>query len=132
MKKNIICAATIGLCTLFSANYLGNGTVDMYRRFCDHNGIGVVREYYANELTPEMIIRRGESVLIEKTVGVVIDDAGNGKLLDPANPKYDYISYRSVENAHKGDVILTVFIYEPGNAYVDDIADRFDYIIDNQ
>lgn len=46
--------------------------------------------------------------------------------------KYNYISYKGVKGIRKGDVVLTICIYNPGTNYEDDIVERFDYIIDRK
>ena len=76
-------------------------------------------------------MNRGDSILIEKLIGVCLDEEGNGELLNPYNPNFNYISYASIDGISKGDVVLTVCIYAP-NGGEDEIVDRFDYIIDQQ
>lgn len=102
-----------------------------YKEYVERENIGTVQEYYSDELTGEMLENRKNALIIEKVIGVCIDDDGNGKTLNPENPDFDYISYNSVNGVTKGDVLLTILIYNPGNNYVDDIVDRFDYVIDH-
>lgn len=84
----------------------------------------------SSELTMEMLQNRNGKIIIEKCIGIVTDDDGNGKVMNANNPDYDYIGYKGVENIDFGDVILTYFIYNPDTNYVDDILYRFDFIID--
>ena len=101
-----------------------------YRNLINRERIGEIREYDCSQLTTEILETRGDDLIIEKIIGVCLDSKGNGQILNSADPNYDYISYRGVPGVHKGDVIMTLCIYNPGNGYVDDVADRFDYIID--
>lgn len=83
-----------------------------------------------SQLTIEALENRGDKLIIERVIGVVTDaDTGMGYVID--NPDF-YISYASVAGISDGDVICTYFIYNPGNSYIDDIVNRFDYIIDDK
>ena len=83
----------------------------------------------SSDLTIEMLRNRNGKIIIEKCIGVVTDNNGNGKLMN-GDPEYNYISYKGVENIDFGDVILTYFVYNPDNNVEDDILHRFDFIID--
>ena len=83
-----------------------------------------------SQLTTEALENRGDKLIIERVIGVVTNaETGMGYVID--NPDF-YISYASVEGISDGDVICTYFIYNPGNSYIDDIVNRFDYIIDDK
>lgn len=86
-----------------------------------------------DDLTLEAITTRTErnALVIERLVGVVLDTEGNGRVLNTDDPYYNYISYRSVPNAHTGDIVVTYCIYDPSTDVEDDIIDRFDTIICN-
>lgn len=70
------------------------------------------------------------TVFVERIIGKVIDNNGNGKVLNLAkdNKEYDYISYANVK-ANKGDIIVTYCLYNPESNGEDDIIARWDYII---
>ena len=104
------------------------GSVEFYEELVED--METIQIIDSNNLTPEMIQRRKGSIIIEKCIGKVTDTEGNGRLLNCTNPDYYYISYKSVENANIGDVILTYFVYNPDNNVEDDILYRFDVIID--
>ena len=89
-----------------------------------------VQVYDSSDLTLEMLQNRNGNIVIEKCLGTVIDEHGNGYLLNPTDPDHDYISYASVENAEKDDNIVTYFIYNPETNTEDDIIFRFDYIME--
>lgn len=91
--------------------------------------LGTVREYWCDELTAEILENRGSDIIIEKIIGLCLDSEGNGRIVNTANPEYDYISYRSVPGVYQGDLVLTICIYQPNNAYVDDVVARFDYVL---
>ena len=101
-----------------------------YEDLCAVEGIGSVQEIWTENLTTEVLENRGDTLLIEKCIGQCIDDEGNGVLFVD-DEEYNYISYSSCEDVREGDVVLTLFIYNPGNSYTDDIIDRIDYVIDS-
>ena len=101
-----------------------------YKRLVKKEKIGVVREYYTEELSYDILANRGDDIIVEKTIGIVMDNRKNGKILGAK--EYNYISYRKVKGARKGDTILTICIYAPNSKGEDDIVERFDYIIDRK
>lgn len=92
--------------------------------------LDIVNIYDTDELTGEMLENRNGSIIIEKTIGIVLNDEGDGKILNTDDDYYNYINYSRVEGAKEGDIILTYCVYNPDTNYVDDILLRFDYIID--
>ena len=130
MKKTII--ITIIFTILFAAAIQAGTSYRYYRKLIKKQKVGRVREYWCEDLTGEILEKRGDDIIIEKIVGTVINNKLDGRIMNAANPKYNYISYRSVKGAKKGDTILTICIYNPGNSYCDDIEVRYDYIIDRR
>ena len=102
--------------------------VDYYRELVDE--MEIIQIYDSADLTMEMLQNRNGKIIIEKCIGIVTDDKGNGKLLNCRNPEYYYISYKEVPNANFGDVIVTYFVYDPSTNIEDDIMERYDIIID--
>ena len=100
-----------------------------YKKMVKREQIGKIREYYSEDLTYDMIVNRGDDIIVEKIIGTVINKKKDGRIMG-GDPNYNYISYSGVKGAKKGDVILTICIYTPGNKAEDDICERFDYIID--
>lgn len=92
----------------------------------------IIEIYDSSELTLEMLQNKDRKIIIEKCIGVVENSDGDGKILNPCDSDYDYISYKSVEDFQVGDTILTYFIYNPDTNFTDDILERFDYIIDHK
>ena len=115
----------------FSSMVEGISAYRFYKKLVRKEKVGVVREYWTTEITPEILENRGDDLIFEKCIGICTSRKGDGQILGLDDP-YNYISYRSVKGIQKGDIILTIFIYEPGNRYVDDIACRFYFIIDKQ
>lgn len=68
--------------------------------------------------------------VIERAFGVVTNDALDGKILDTGE-NGNYISYRSVKGAKRGDFIVTYMLYENNN-YTDTIDTREDFILSNK
>ena len=117
--------------------------VEAYDEIADD--LELFKVYHTADLTAETLENRNGDLIIEKIYGIVIDDEGNGKILESNedfvkahNRDYNgiaehnyYISYKRVEGAKQGDIILTYCIYNPNSNYSDDIIARFDYIMDN-
>ena len=69
--------------------------------------------------------RKGKFLYIERIVGKVVDNKGNG-ITSNGNP----IKYTRIKPyIHKGDVIITYCVYSPYTNWFDDIDDRFDVIL---
>lgn len=83
-----------------------------------------------NDLTLEMLTTRKEKniMYIERIFGRVIDNNGNGKILNPPEDGGYYISYDRVEDARKGNLIITYCVYNPYTNYDDDVIERWDFI----
>ncbi len=105
-----------------------NPEVEFYNKLADD--LDVVKVYDTDELTNEMLENRDGEIIVEKTIGIVLNDEGDGEILNTSDDYYNYINYSRVENAKEGDIILTYCIYNPDTNYIDDILLRFDYIID--
>lgn len=90
----------------------------------------VVKVIDCNNLTEKMLTTRaGRNVMyIERIIGKVTDNAKNGKILNPPDDGGYYISYASVEDARKGDLIITYCVYNPYSNYEDDVIERWDFI----
>jgi len=99
-----------------------------YNKLADD--LSIVEVCDSKKLTGEMLRNRNGHIIIEKTIGKVTNDDLDGRILNYISRDYDYISYKNVEGAKKGDIILTYSIYNPDTDYEDDIIARYDYIID--
>ena len=86
-----------------------------------------------DDLTLDEIVTRQDrdALVIERLVGVVLNDAGDGRVLNTTDDHYNYISYRSVPGARPGDIVVTYCIYDPETDVEDDIIERYDTIICN-
>ena len=70
-------------------------------------------------------------VFVERIIGKVKDNNGNGKVLNlpkDADKTFDYISYKGID-ANKGDIVVTYLLYNPETNGDDDIIARWDYVI---
>lgn len=83
-----------------------------------------------NDLTEEMLTTRADHnvMYIERIIGKVTDNAKNGKILNPPVNGGYYISYASIKDARKGDLIVTYCVYNPYSNYEDDVIERWDFI----
>lgn len=128
IMKKIIIGILCGC--ILSTSVSAINPLRFYKNLVKREKIGTIKEYWTEDLSGKILRNRGDSLIIEKVIGTVTNNRKDGRILNPRNPKYDYISYKYVKGCRKGDTILTVFIYEPGGNDVDEIATRFDYIID--
>ena len=88
--------------------------------------------YESCDLTTEILCTRAErhEIIIEKIIGVCLDDEGNGQILNPWDEDHDYISYASAPDIREGDVVMTLLTYNPDTNWDDDVIERCDFVID--
>lgn len=81
-------------------------------------------------VTPDFLENRSPNeTVIERCVGVVINDEYDGKVLNCYSGSKDYISYAAIApDVQKGDTVLTYFVYNPASTYIDDILFRYDFV----
>ena len=90
----------------------------------------MVKVIDCNDLTEEMLTTRKEKniMYIERIIGKVTDNEKNGTVLNPPVDGGYYISYASVADARKGDIIVTYCVYNPYSNWDDDVIERWDFI----
>lgn len=131
-RKATIITVILTLIIAITASAAGIRSVRWYKKYIKRHKIAKVREYWNENITYDLLANRGDDIIIEKILGTVVNGKKDGRVLNPADPKYDYISYKRVPDVQKGDVVLTICIYQPNNTYEDDIVARFDYVIDRR
>lgn len=101
--------------------------------------VSTMEIYDTAELTPEIMANRNGKIIVEKIVGKVTNNELDGKILN-CNAEEggytnkdggNYISYKRVDGAKKGDKVLTYYIYNPFTNEQDDVLTRLDFIIDD-
>ena len=92
--------------------------------------IDIVQIYDASDMTLEILQNRDGKIIIEKVIGKVTTDNLDGEVMNVGKNMHNYISYRCVEGAKNGDVVLTYFVYNPFTNAEDDVIIRTDFIID--
>lgn len=130
LKKFMLAVGITSTILTTATEAVGISPYRFYKKLVAREQIGVVREYYTEDLTYNILANRGDDIIIEKSIGVVTNARKDGRLYGCG--KYNYISYRNVKGCRKGDTILTICIYNPGSKAEDDIIERFDYIIDRK
>lgn len=73
----------------------------------------------------EELTNRNGRIYIEVVDGVVLDDEGNGEILNALSDNGNYIAYN--EKYHAGDKVISIFIYNPFSNAEDDRILRIDY-----
>lgn len=92
--------------------------------------VNSIEIYDSSKLSNDILTHRNGKFIVEKVVGKVINENLDGKILNCKVDSGDYISYKRVDNAKKGDRIVTYFIYNPFTNIEDDVMERLDFIID--
>mgnify|MGYP006928590131 CR=1 FL=1 len=127
MNGKIKKAITIALVTV---SIIGNTFTPVQARIL--NNAPVAKVIDCDKLTENMLIHRSNKkrhiMYIERIIGRVTDNKGNGKVLNPPKDGGYYISYASVKGARKGDLIITYCVYNPYSNYDDDVIERWDFI----
>ena len=82
------------------------------------------------ELTYQDITNRNGKLIIERAIGV-LDNPETGEGHSVSDGKHLYMNYSHIENVKKGDVVCTLFLYNPKTNHANDIVARFDFVIDN-
>lgn len=103
--------------------------IDNVSMLCEHDTNLLI--YEPDDLTCEILESRKESdgIYVERVVGIS-DRDGNGKILNTADARYNYISYRySGLDYNDGTVILTYNVFNPKSQGSDDVIARYDYVL---
>lgn len=111
--------------------------MDFYENYLPTLGISEdkVFLYDSDDLTTEMLESRKGTVIIERCIGMVTDkENGDGLILNYHSDEGGYyIAYRNEEcqklNLCNGTVLVSYMVYDPNNNYIDDIGDRYDFVI---
>lgn len=90
--------------------------------------------YDASKLFAEVLENRNGLVIVERCIGFVTNkETGDGRVLNALDENYNYISYRSVtEDYCDGTFFVSYMIYNPDNNYVDDIIERYDFVLSRE
>lgn len=102
--------------------------VEFYDKMIEN--VNSVEIYDSSKLTTDILTNRNGKIIIEKVIGTVENNKLDGKILNCKVDSGDYISYKRVDGAKKGDKIVTYFIYNPFTNVEDDVMERLDFIID--
>lgn len=87
--------------------------------------------YDSSELSAEILENRLGQTVVERCIGIVKDvDTGEGILLNTEDPNFNFISYRGVYRPiSNGSVVLSYMVYSSHNNSVDNIVERYDFVI---
>lgn len=109
-------------------------TEELFLSEMEENGLTDYELYDSSELTADILESRKGTTIIERCIGFVTNgQTGDGAILNAADKNYNYISYRSIGQEYcDGTVILTYLIYNPDNNYIDDITERYDFVISRE
>lgn len=121
------------LATLATLTVIGNTTsAPVQATECSEavKAAPMVKVIDCNDLTEKMLITRADHnvMYIERIIGKVTDNEKNGTVLNPPEDGGYYISYASVKEARKGDLVITYCVYNPYTNWDDDVIERWDFI----
>ena len=95
------------------------------------DGQRIEQVYGSSQLSGEDIERRDGRLIAERCIGIVTDaQSGAGRVLNPYDKEYDYISFSRCNVPYKdGTVIVSYLVYNPETDWVDDVIDRYDFVL---
>lgn len=93
---------------------------------------GEIFIYDSNMLPTEVLENRNGKVIVERCYGMVVSRDGDGRVLNPYDEDYDYISYRRCDDTREGTLMLTYLVYNPDTNYWDDIMERYDCVVSHE
>lgn len=77
----------------------------------------------------DILQNRNGKVVVEIIEGTVLDDEGNGEY---SYDDYSYYIHYDPDVYHKGDKVVTVFVYNPDTNYTDDIISRYNVLVNGE
>ena len=158
MKKFIVCilaiCAAVGL-LIFATTNANNDTADastsMENIANENDYIAIensfikelhkkdyenVAIYPTDELTNDVLENRTnmDGVVVEKMIGMVAKgNNGDGIILNTKDTEHNYISYNNMDfETHEGTIILTYYVYNPETNYLDDVLERYDFVLNRE
>ena len=93
-----------------------------------------VELYDCSELTVDILENRKGTTVVERCIGLVTDkEAGDGMILNLPEDCGYYIGYRNIYlPIAEGTVMLSYMVYNPKSNYIDDIIERYDFVLDRE
>lgn len=90
--------------------------------------------YDCSDLTAEVLENRKGTTIVERCIGIVTDRrSGDGKVLNLPEDCGYYISYRDIYRPiSDGTIMLSYMVYNPDNNYIDDIMERYDFVLSRE
>ena len=158
MKKFVVCilaiCAAVGL-LIFATTNVNNDTADVstsmenianendyiaiensFIKELHKKGYKNVAIYFTDELTNDVLENRTnmDGVVVEKMIGMVAKgNNGDGIILNTKDTKHNYISYNNMDfETHEGTIILTYYVYNPETNYLDDVLERYDFVLNRE
>ena len=99
----------------------------VYENMQMYEELDFIEVYEPDDLTEEVLVNRNGKIVIEKFIGICLNEEGDGQILNTANEDFNYIKYH--DGIEPGDVVLSYCIYNDTDSE-DGIISRFDYVID--
>jgi hypothetical protein len=130
MRKNkrLIIIITVLTMMFFSiiVNTNANNTIKFYSMITKKAANNYIRILQTDEVTNKVLTNRKDRyIVIEITIGKVLNNNKDGKVLNTKDRYYNYISYKGIKGIKKNDKIITITVYANNNEE-DNIAIRFD------
>lgn len=131
MKKLLLSALTVFLLVnVIAFNVDASAVIKSYSKIINKYFDGMVKIVQPDEMTEQLMThRKNKYVVIEIDIGEVTTNNKDGKILNVHRSDFsDYISYKRVKKAKKGDKIMTIFVHNNNN-YIGEADIRIDKII---
>lgn len=88
--------------------------------------------YDCSELSAEILENRQGTTIVERCIGIVTDKQTDRGVILNADDGY-YISYSNVYHPKtEGTMILSYMVYGSDNNYVDDVVERYDFVLSRE
>lgn len=130
MRKNKRLIIIITVLTMMFFNIIintnANNTIKFYSMITKKATNNYIRILQTDEVTNKVLTnRKNRYIVIEITIGKVLNNNKDGKVLNTKDRYYNYISYKGIKGIKKNDKIVTITVYANNNEE-DNIAIRFD------
>lgn len=130
MRKNKRLIIIITVLTMMFFNIVintnANNTIKFYSMITKKATNNYIRILQTDEVTNKVLTnRKNRYIVIEITIGKVLNNNKDGKVLNTKDRYYNYISYKGIKGIKKNDKIVTITVYANNNEE-DNIAIRFD------
>lgn len=129
--------ATVAVPSIFAAASLAGSPVDRIEdsvvALLEAEDYDEITVYNARDLTSDVLENRRGTTVVERCIGTITDaDGKSGIILNASDEDYSYIGYGGIIGPlSEGEIVLSYIVYSPDSGEVDDVAERYDFVLDS-